>query len=80
MILELVGCPLKIYKTTAGVERGKFVRAVIEIDLSKPLVSMVRVRNRIQKIEFEGLHVICFECGAIGHRAATYKLKDAENI
>lgn len=41
----------------------------VEIDLAKPLVLMVRVRNRIQRIEFEGLHVICFECSEVGHRS-----------
>lgn len=40
-ILDCVGTPLKLDKTTAAVERGKFARAAVEINLEKPLVSMV---------------------------------------
>lgn len=69
MILEHVGTPLKLDKTTVCVERGRFARATVEIDLSKPLVSKVLVRKRVQVIEFEGLHVFCFTCGQVGHRS-----------
>lgn len=30
---------------------------------------MVKVRRRIQKIEYEGIHVICFAYGEVGHRS-----------
>lgn len=49
-ILENVSTPFKLDCNTMGVERGKFARATIEIDLTKPLVSTVRVRNSIQRI------------------------------
>lgn len=68
MILEKVGTPLKLDRTTAGVERGKFARAAVELDLSKPLVSMVWIQNRLQRVEYEALHVVCFNCGSVGHR------------
>lgn len=45
LILGHVGTPLKLNRTTAGVERGKFARSAVEIYLSKPLVSMVRIRR-----------------------------------
>lgn len=84
LILEKVATPLRLDRTTTGVERGNFVRAAVEIDLSKPLVSMVMIRRRIQRIMFEGLHVICFECGEFGHRSADCKVKgvkvDQENL
>lgn len=41
LILESVGKPLKLDKTTVVVERGKFARAAVEIDVNKPLVSMI---------------------------------------
>ncbi|XP_019168955.1 PREDICTED: uncharacterized protein LOC109164864 [Ipomoea nil] len=68
-ILRNVGTPLKLDTTTIGVQRGQFARAVVEIDLSKPLVAVVNVEDYPQKIEFEGLKVICFDCGEIGHRS-----------
>lgn len=36
MILQPVGTTFKLDQTTARVERGKFARASVEIDLSKP--------------------------------------------
>lgn len=81
LILGKVGTPLKLDMTTAAVERGRFARAAVEIDLTKPLVSMVWIHNRIQRVEFEALHVVCFECGDFGHRAAACdneKQKDKE--
>ncbi|XP_019173841.1 PREDICTED: uncharacterized protein LOC109169416 [Ipomoea nil] len=42
-ILESVGKPLKLDRTTEGIEKGRFARAAVEIDLKKPLASMVIV-------------------------------------
>ncbi|XP_019152266.1 PREDICTED: uncharacterized protein LOC109149074 [Ipomoea nil] len=66
-ILNHVGNPIKLDRCTSGIDRGMFARAAVEIDLSKPLVSMIWVLDRIQKVEFEGLHTICFTCGEVGH-------------
>lgn len=30
---------------------------------------MVKVQCRIQRVEYEGIHVICFACGEVGHRS-----------
>ncbi|XP_031091044.1 uncharacterized protein LOC115996040 [Ipomoea triloba] len=67
-VLENVGKPLKLDRTTVGVERGRFARAAVEIDLDKPLVTHVWVRNKLRAVEYEGLHVVCFNCGTVGHR------------
>ncbi|XP_019189014.1 PREDICTED: uncharacterized protein LOC109183389 [Ipomoea nil] len=68
-ILRNIGTPLKLDTTTEGVQRGLFARAAVEIDLNKPLMALVKVEGRMQKVEFEGLHTICFDCGEVGHRA-----------
>ncbi|XP_019159702.1 PREDICTED: uncharacterized protein LOC109156316 [Ipomoea nil] len=70
LVLQQVGTPLKIDNTTAGVERGNFARAAVEVDISKPLVALVQVHEEIQKVEYEGLHIICFDCGEVGHRTS----------
>lgn len=49
-------------------ERGQFARICVEIDLQKTLVPMVRVRTKEYNVEYEGLGLICFECGRFGHR------------
>lgn len=69
LILQRVGTPLKLDKNMAGAKRGHFAHVAVEIDLAKPLVSKVMIRRRIQYIEFEGLHAICFGCGEVVHRS-----------
>lgn len=69
MITECIGKPLKLDLTTSTVERGRFTRVAVEIALDKPLVSQVWVHNRLQRVEYEVLHVVCFACGAVSHRS-----------
>lgn len=63
-----LGKPLKIDTNTALAARGRFARLCVEIGLDKPLVSKVKIGNLWQKMEYEGLHSICFSCGRVGHR------------
>ncbi|XVF17065.1 hypothetical protein REPUB_Repub10bG0085200 [Reevesia pubescens] len=63
-----VGKPLKLDANTSLAIRGKFARICVEVDLSKPLISRIRVGNFIQVIEYEFMHTVCFECGVYGHR------------
>ena len=37
------------------------------MDLDKPLLSKFRLRRRIRRIEYEAMHIICFQCGKYGH-------------
>lgn len=67
-ILSNIGKPLKLDRTTIARERGRFARAAVEVDLDKPLVSEILIRNSVQQVEYEGLHVVCFGCGIVGHR------------
>ncbi|XP_031115746.1 uncharacterized protein LOC116019614 [Ipomoea triloba] len=67
-ILENVGKPLKLDRTTIAREKGRYARAAVEVDLNKLLISEVLVGNEVQIIEYEGLHVVCFGCGVVGHR------------
>lgn len=54
-ILENIGKPLKLDRTTVVVSKGRFARAVVEVGLNKPLAFEVWVRNTVQAIEYEGL-------------------------
>lgn len=49
-------------------ERGQFARLCVEVDLRKTLVPKVRIRKKEYPVEYEGLPLICFECGRFGHR------------
>ncbi|KAK9200353.1 hypothetical protein WN944_015550 [Citrus x changshan-huyou] len=66
---KLVGEVMKLDDNTESSTRGKFARVAVRISLAKPLVSQVKSNGRIQKIEYEGLPVICFKCGRYGHNS-----------
>ncbi|KAL4305453.1 uncharacterized protein DS421_16g533350 [Arachis hypogaea] len=60
---------LKIDYATSIHSRGRFARICVEIDLSKKLVPRISVLGSMLNIEYEGLHLICFNCGKYGHKS-----------
>lgn len=63
-----LGTYLKMDRLTSIQSRGQFARFCVEIDLAKPLTPYVLVRGQKIKLEYEGLHSVCFKCGVYGHR------------
>lgn len=61
------GKPVKIDSNTTLAIRGIFARACVEVDLNKPLVGRILLDNNWQTMDYEGLHVICFNCDQYGH-------------
>lgn len=66
-----IGRPIKVDYATSVTSRGKFARLCVEVDLSKPLVPKFSLRNKVRKIEYEGLYLVCFKCGVYDHREET---------
>ncbi|KAG6789901.1 hypothetical protein POTOM_006033 [Populus tomentosa] len=62
-----LGTPFKVDMNTLNVERGRFARICIEIDLDQPAVGRIWIRDHWYKVEYEGLHIICSKCGCYGH-------------
>lgn len=67
---------LKIDSTTTCGTRGKFVRIYVEVDLTKPLISKFWLRRRVRRMEYEGLHLVCFSYGKYGHHAEICPFKE----
>ncbi|CAL1406861.1 unnamed protein product [Linum trigynum] len=67
MIGNMIGRSIKLDFHTQHQQRAKFARMAVELDLSKPLVTRVRLDGKWQYIEYENLPAVCFECGKIGH-------------
>lgn len=40
----------------------------MEVDITKPLLTQFRMKKRVRRIEYEGIHLVCFGCGVVGHR------------
>lgn len=66
---RLIGKPIGLDKNTVLAMRGKYARLCIEVDFDKPLVPLYALGNFDQRVEYEGLHNICFRCGIVGHRS-----------
>ncbi|KAJ1438407.1 hypothetical protein SESBI_03016 [Sesbania bispinosa] len=49
-------------------ERAKFATICIEVDLNKILISKFSLEGRVYPVEYEGLHLVSFQCGRYGHR------------
>ncbi|CAN1120288.1 hypothetical protein LINPERHAP2_LOCUS120 [Linum perenne] len=79
LIGDRIGKTVRIDHTTLEGSRGNFARICVEVDLSKPPLSKYRLRRRVRRIEYEGLHIICFNCGCYGHKIeACTKTPEAE--
>lgn len=61
------GKAIKVDEMTLRRERTMFARLCIEVDLNAPLLPSYSVDGNALKIEYEGLHLICFGCGMFGH-------------
>ncbi|KAK9944324.1 hypothetical protein M0R45_009897 [Rubus argutus] len=71
---NLLGTVVKIDKLTLAQARGKFGRLCIEIDLQKPLRPYVEVDGLAYSVVYEGISMICFNCGCYGHVKANCSL------
>ncbi|CAN1153151.1 hypothetical protein LINPERHAP2_LOCUS19211 [Linum perenne] len=72
VILQLVGDNIgktvRVDGTTLFETRGNYARICVEVDLHKPFLSNYRLHRRVRRIEYEGLHKICFTCGRYAHQ------------
>lgn len=48
--------------------RGKFARMCVEIDISKSFIGKFKVERCTQRIEYEGIHLVCFYCKVYRHK------------
>ncbi|KAJ7976148.1 reverse transcriptase [Quillaja saponaria] len=77
---NLIGKLIKCDKTTESSERGKFARICVEVNLNQPFVPRVKIGRSWRKVEYEGLHSICFHCGVYGHNRDTCSKKDSPDV
>lgn len=51
---------------TRNVERGRFAKICVEVDLDKPVVGKICTKDHWYNIEYEGLRIICGIYGCYG--------------
>ncbi|CAL2255077.1 unnamed protein product [Prunus armeniaca] len=64
---NLVGATVKVDAHTLSQARGKFARICVELDLAKPLTPFIEIEGRTYEVVYEGINLVCFECGCYGH-------------
>ncbi|KAJ4840540.1 hypothetical protein Tsubulata_030411 [Turnera subulata] len=64
-----IGKPVRIDLDTSMATRALYARMCVEVDLNNPLVPVVRIQDEVFRVQYEGLHVICMNCGRHGHKA-----------
>ncbi|RYR05702.1 hypothetical protein Ahy_B06g085537 [Arachis hypogaea] len=70
---NIVGRTIKVDTNTAKITREKFARLCVEVDLQQPLVSQYQINGQTHVVEYEGIHLVCFRCGRVGHDKAKCK-------
>ncbi|CAL1392306.1 unnamed protein product [Linum trigynum] len=64
---NLLGRTVKLDYHTENLLRGKFARIAVELDMTKPLATRIRLDGQWQPVVYENLPHICYDCGRIGH-------------
>lgn len=60
---------------TKATTRNKFVRVCVEVDLTKPSKVGYEMRGREWRLQYEGLHELCFVYGHYSHRVINCQSK-----
>ncbi|XP_028807535.1 uncharacterized protein LOC114762238 [Neltuma alba] len=64
-----IGRVLKVDLNTAKRKKGRFARICVELDLNVPLHPLILVNRKAKRIQYKGIHLICFSCGRYRHDA-----------
>ncbi|KAK2661696.1 hypothetical protein Ddye_000270 [Dipteronia dyeriana] len=63
----MFGRMCKVDSITMNLAEGRFARICVEIDISKPLLGSLSIDDRIIRVEYESLGLICCKYGRYGH-------------
>lgn len=65
---DRVGRTVKVDPLSLTGSQSKFARVCVEVNLGAPLIPSLTLFDMPQRVEYEGLHLICFQCGKYSHR------------
>ena len=77
---EKIGKPIKIDEATSLVSRDHFGRMCVEVDLEKPLIFKFEHRRKVRRFEYEGIHLIYFNCGKFNHKKEECPMEQQSGI
>lgn len=53
--------------TTTGM-RANYARMCVQVNVNEPLPNHIRIGAWKQRIQYEGVQTLCFQCGVMGHK------------
>lgn len=59
---------LKVHFKTQSRDTGHFARICVGVDLTKKLRPDFIILGERYGIQYEGIHLVCFNCGVYGHK------------
>lgn len=66
--------------TTLETSKGRYALVCVEIDLNTLLTSAINVLGSLHRMEYGGLHLICFVCDRYGHRQGMIVHRELHNL
>ncbi|KAK3205475.1 hypothetical protein Dsin_019521 [Dipteronia sinensis] len=69
---KLLSTTYKVDPITESQARGRFDRIYVELDITKPLKSSLDINDRVIRVEYESLGLICFQCGRVWQSKDSY--------
>lgn len=77
---DKIGKTIKVDNSTRATTSGQFVRVCVKINMGKPLRENYRMRGGNWRLQYKGLHNLCFTCGKYDHREASCPLKPTQRM
>ncbi|XP_057452578.1 uncharacterized protein LOC130744406 [Lotus japonicus] len=68
-LASIVGTPIRGDMNTTDMQRGRYARVCVEIDLNKPVLGNVELQGTWYNVEYEGLHILSSKCECHDHLA-----------
>ena len=63
---------LRVDTHTTAEASGRFARLCIQVDVTKPIVTVVLIGKIEEPVSYEGIQKLCFDCGRMVHRRENY--------
>jgi len=63
-----IGPVLHIDSYIANGVKGRFARLCVQVNIEQPLINTVKIGKMVQLVQYEGINMLCFACGRLGHR------------
>uniref|UniRef100_A0A7N2KYR2 DUF4283 domain-containing protein n=1 Tax=Quercus lobata TaxID=97700 RepID=A0A7N2KYR2_QUELO len=65
---QVIGPVLRIDTCATSETREQFARICVQVNLSNPLIKIIKIGGVEQPVHYEGINSLCFSCSRVGHK------------